>query len=210
VTRLDPRSFRLLVIADLGDEGAPPDPERVRAAIRGGAGLIQVRGKQASARALFEATVSLLPLCRESGIALLVNDRPDVARAAGADGAHVGPDDLPPTAARRVLKELLLGVSARSADRVAAGEAAGAAYLGVGALRSTGTKAEARVIGLRGIAAIAASTHIPVVAIGGVRPEDASALKRAGAAGVAVVSGVLGAADAEAAARAYVEAWERG
>lgn len=207
---LGPGSLRLLVIADLGPDGAPPDPGRVEAALEGGAGILQLRAKHAGARALFEAALALVPLCRAAGVPLLVNDRPDVARATGADGAHVGPDDLPPGAARRVLGELLLGVSARSADRVAAAEAAGAAYLGTGALRPTGTKSEARVIGLEGIAAIAASTRIPVLAIGGVRPEDAAALRRAGAAGMAVVSGVLGAPDPEAAARAYVEAWERG
>ncbi len=199
-----------MVIADLGAEGAPPDPERARAAIRGGAGLIQVRGKGATAKALVEAAISLLAVCRESGTPLLVDDRPDVARAAGADGAHVGPDDLPPLAARRVLGDLLLGVSARTADRAEAAEAAGADYLGTGALRPSGTKVGARVIGLAGIRAIAAVARIPVVAIGGVRPGDAPDLKRAGAAGMAVVSGVLGASDPEAAARAYVEAWERG
>ncbi len=202
-------ALRLLVIADLGPGGEPPDPARVEAALRGGAGTIQVRGKGRSAAELLAACAALLPLCRRRNALLLVNDRPDVARAGGADGAHVGPDDLPPQAARRVLGDLALGVSARTLERIRAGEAARAAYLGVGALRATGTKTDARVIGPEGIGSLAAAAAAPVLAIGGVRPEDAPRLRRAGASGVAVASGVMGAKDPEAAARAYLEAWLR-
>ncbi len=200
--------LRLLVIVDLDPESGL-DPARVEGALRGGAGTVQVRGKRVAVRALFEAARALLPLCRRFGAPLFVNDRPDVAVAAGADGAHVGPGDLPPDAARRVLGGRLLGVSGRTPERAAAAARAGAAYLGVGALRATGTKPEAPPIGLEGIAALARAARIPVVAIGGVRPGDVPALARAGVAGVAAASGVMGAADPEAAARAYLEAWAR-
>ena len=207
-TALDPSSLRLIVIVDLPEDGDPP-LDRVRAALRGGATLVQARGKRCSALALLAACRLLSPLCREARVPLFVNDRPDIAAAAGADGTHVGPDDLPPEAARVVLGARALGVSARSLDRVRLAEAAGASYLGVGALRATGSKIEATPIGLDGIRAMVAATRLPVVAIGGVRPEDVAALKQIGVHGVAVVSGVMSAEDPERAARAYFEAWDR-
>ena len=207
-TAFDPSSLRLVVIVDLPDDGAVP-LARVRAALRGGATLIQVRGKRCSAIDLLAASRLLLPVCRETRVPLVVNDRPDVALAAGADGAHVGPDDLSPEAARRVLGTRALGVSARLPDRVRLAEAAQASYLGVGALRATGSKTEATPIGSDGIRAIVVATRLPVVAIGGVRPEDIPALKAIGVHGVAVVRGVMSAEDPERAARAYREAWDR-
>jgi thiamine-phosphate pyrophosphorylase len=209
VTRLARASLRLMVLADRDPDAGDGGLDRVRAALAGGATLVQARAKRASAAELLDWTRRLAPLCRESGALLIVNDRPDVARAAGADGAHVGPDDLPPAEARTVLGDLVLGVSARTEDRLRAAEAARADYLGVGALRATGTKTEAVAIGLEGIRRLVAATATPVVAVGGIRPGDLPAVREAGAAGVAVVSGILGAADPEAAARAYSEAWER-
>jgi thiamine-phosphate diphosphorylase len=204
----DPSSLRLVVIVDLPDDGAVP-LARVRAALRGGATLIQVRGKRCAAVDLLAASRLLLPICRDACVPFFVNDRPDIAMVAGADGVHVGPDDLPPEAARRILGARGLGVSARSPDRARIAEAAQASYLGVGALRATGSKTDATPIGPDGIRAIAAATRLPVVAIGGVRPEDVTMLKAIGVRGVAVVSGVMGAEDPERAARAYREAWDR-
>jgi thiamine-phosphate diphosphorylase len=204
----DPSSLRLVVIVDLPADGAVP-LDRVRAALRGGATLIQARGKRCAAIDLLAASRLLLPVCREAGVPFFVNDRPDIAMVAGADGVHVGPDDLPPEVARRILGARGLGVSARSADRARSAEAARASYLGVGALRATGSKADATPIGPEGIRAIAAATRLPVVAIGGVRPEDAVILKGIGVCGVAVVTGVMGDEDPERAARAYREAWDR-
>lgn len=202
--------FALVAVLDLDRYGAAGAVTRAaEAAIRGGASAVQLRGKGATTRALFEAACALAPRCRAAGAVFLVNDRPDVARAAEADGAHVGPGDLPPLAARRVLGPGVLGVSARTPDRLAEAESARADYLGTGALRASVTKDDAAVIGIEGIAAFAAATRIPVVAIGGVRPGDAADLVRAGAAGMASASGIFGTRDPEAAARAYREAWDR-
>jgi thiamine-phosphate pyrophosphorylase len=206
---LDRAALRLMVLAGLDPEAPDDGLDRVRAALRGGATLIQARAKGAPAGELLAWTRRLLPLCDQAGVPLMVNDRPDLARAAGAAGAHVGPDDLPPAAARRVLDDLALGVSARTEARLREAEAAGAAYVGVGAFRATDTKTEAAVIGLEGIRRLIGATSLPVVAVGGIRPEDLPALRAAGAAGVAVVSGILAAGDPETAARAYSEAWER-
>jgi thiamine-phosphate pyrophosphorylase len=162
-----------------------------------------------SSRRYLEAGREVLDLCRAEGVPLLINDRPDVALGAGADGAHVGPGDLPPLSARRILGEGLLGVSARTVERVRLAETAGADYLGVGALRGSVTKPEAVPLGLGGIAALLRSTSLPAVVIGGVQPADVPILRGEGAAGVAVLSGIMNAPDPEAAARAYREAWER-
>jgi len=202
-------AFRLLLLADV-PPGSPLPLEPVTAALRGGVTAVQLRAKSAPSGTLEHHAQELLGLCREAGVPLLINDRPDVALAVNAAGAHVGPSDLPPEAARRVLGPRILGVSARDPERVAAAARAGADYLGVGALRTTGSKPEAPALGLDGIEAIARSTGIPVVAVGGVRPDDLPALKRAGAAGVAVLSGILNAPDPEAAARRYRDAWDRG
>lgn len=204
-----PDPLVLMLLTDVAPGGGLP-LEAVEAALRGGVTSVQLRAKTAPAGAMLAMAQDLLPRCRRAGVPLLIDDRPDVALAAGADGVHVGPRDLPPEAARRVLGSGLLGVSARDPERAAAAERAAADYLGVGALRATRTKPEAPPLGLAGIAFLAAHTRIPVVAVGGVRPADLPALRRAGAAGVAVLSGILGDEDPEAAARAYREAWERG
>ena len=130
-----------------------------------------------------------------------------MALAAGADGVHVGPGDLPPTVAREVIGDLGLGVSARTRERVEEAEDAGADYLGAGALRASPTKPEAVVLGVEGVARLAASTSTPVVAVGGVLPGRLRRASPEGLAGVAVLRGILDAPDPENAARAYTEAW---
>jgi thiamine-phosphate diphosphorylase len=179
-----------------------------RAAERGGATAVQLRLKRASARELAAAARALRAAVQ---IPVLVNDRLDVALAAGAAGVHLGPDDLPVELARRIAPpSFIIGASAGSPEEAAA--ARGADYWGVGPWRATGTKADAGPAlgpdGFRRIAALAGG--IPCVAIGAVRPEDAGEVRAAGGAGVAVVSGILGAGDIESAARRYAEAWPRG
>ena len=172
-----------------------------RAAERGGVTSVQLRLKGASAR---EQAAAAGALVGALGVPVLVNDRPDVALAAGAAGVHLGPDDLSVALARRVVPPgFIIGASAGSAAEAAA--AAGADYWGVGPWRSTGTKSDAGealgIEGFRRIVALGAGT--PCIAIGGVRPEDVGAVLAAGGVGVAVVSGILGEDDVEAAARRY-------
>ncbi|MDX2194321.1 MAG: thiamine phosphate synthase [Gemmatimonadales bacterium] len=176
-----------------------------RAAVAGGATSVQLRLKRADARtlvALARALVTTLP------VPVLVNDRLDVALAAGAAGVHLGPDDLPVAEARRLVPAgFLLGASVGTEAEVAGGAAAD--YWGIGPFAVTRTKADAGVaLGPAGVAALVARAGgRPCVAIGGVRPSDAAAIRAAGADGMAVVSGLLHAADPAAAARAYRAAW---
>jgi thiamine-phosphate pyrophosphorylase len=172
-----------------------------RAAERGGVTSVQLRLKRASARELAEAARALLAALR---VPVLVDDRPDVALAAGASGVHLGPDDLPVALVREVAPPgFIIGASVGSPQEAAA--AAGADYWGVGPWRTTETKADAgAALGEEGFRRIVQrSGGKPCIAIGGVRPEDVEQVLSAGGAGVAVVSGILGEEDVEAAARRY-------
>jgi thiamine-phosphate pyrophosphorylase len=154
------------------------------------------------------------------GVVLVVNDRVDVAaaaRLAGAPvaGAHVGQSDLPPAAARAVLgADAVLGLSVGTVDEVRAVAALPAGtvdYLGISPVHATPTKPDADLpVGVDGAAALAAATELPCVGIGGLAAADAGWMRRAGLAGIAVVSAVSLAPDAEAATRAIADAWAAG
>lgn len=173
-----------------------------RSAVRGGVTSVQLRLKEAGARELLAVARALRQALT---VPVLVNDRPDVAAAAGA-GVHLGPDDLPVDLARRILPPgTILGASAGSLDE--AGRVAAADYWGIGPWRATATKRDAGLAlgpeGFHRIVALAGGR--PCLAIGGVRPEDVPSVLAAGGVGVAVVSGILGAEDVEQAAREYAE-----
>jgi thiamine-phosphate pyrophosphorylase len=143
-------------------------------------------------------------MARKFGALFAINDRVDVAMAMGADGIHVGPEDLPAREARKLLPPpVVLGVSAGTREEARKAERDGADYIGVGPVFATGTKPDAGApIGIEGFAAIARAVSIPVVAIGGITIDNVAAVIGAGAAGVAVVASVVGAEDITAAARA--------
>jgi thiamine-phosphate diphosphorylase len=194
--------LRLIVVTD-ADCGGRDLVDVVRAALRGGAPAIQLRMKDGAARDMVEMAQALLAETRPAGALLFVNDRVDVAVIAGADGAHVGQDDLPVGAARRVSPPgFLLGVSAESVELALQAEAEGADYVGVGPVYPTGSKADAgEPIGLGRIAEVAASVRIPIVGIGGIAIGNARAVVESGAAGVAVISAVMRADDPESVVR---------
>jgi len=179
----------------------PLDTGREPAAL--GARLVQLRWPGASARELLAAALAIRPLARAAGALFLVNDRPDVARAAEAEGVHLGQDDLPVAAARRVLGAgRLIGVSTHDPGQARAAEAAGADYLGVGPVYATATKPDALAPrGLALVSAVRAAVRCPLVAIGGITPETAAAVRAAGADAVAMIGTLVRAPDPEAAVR---------
>ncbi len=192
----------LYAIVDPLDTGR--DPAALAAALlRGGARVVQLRWPGASARELLAAARAIRPLARAAGALFLVNDRPDVARAAEADGVHLGQDDLPVAAARRVLGAgRLIGVSTHDPGQARAAEAAGADYLGVGPVYATATKPDALAPrGLALVSAVRAAVRCPLVAIGGITPETAAAVRAAGADAVAMIGALVRAPDPEAAVR---------
>ena len=175
----------------------------VEAAVRGGATIVQLRDPDAHGRALVEQARVLKALLAPLGIPLIVNDRVDVAVAAGADGVHLGQDDMAPADARALLGPgRILGLSVGSPAEHAGSDLSVVDYLGVGPVKATGTKANAgSAIGPGGVAAVRALTRLPIVGIGGLDAASAADVIRAGADGVAVVSAICAAPDPEAAAR---------
>lgn len=174
-----------------------------RAAERGGVSSLQLRLKQAAPRELAELVRALV---RSLRIPVLVNDRPDVAIAAGAGGVHLGPDDLPVPLARRIAPAgFLIGASVGGEAEAAA--AAAADYWGIGPWRVTATKDDAgAALGPEGFARLRRLAGArPCIAIGGVSPDDVAGVLSAGGQGVAVASGILGANAVERAARRYAE-----
>jgi thiamine-phosphate pyrophosphorylase len=185
-----------------------PLVEAVAAACRGGVRVVQVREKEAPDAEVLALARDLAAAARESGALLLVNDRVAVAAEAGADGAHVGPEDLPPAEARRLLgPDRILGVTTHSLEQARRAAAAGADYVGIGPVFPTETKVlRVRVIGPEAAGRVAGAIPIPAFAIGGIGPGNARLVRASGCTRVAVCAGILGAEDPEAAARAIVEA----
>src|SRR3954451_6830632 len=172
-----------------------------RAAQRGGITALQVRLKQKTSRELVDLIRALV-----AGLDLpvLVNDRPDIAIAAGAAGVHLGPDDVPVNLARAISPPGFI-IGASVGTEAEAGPGVEADYWGVGPWRDTTTKGDAgSALGAEGFRRmVALARGKPCIAIGGIRPVDVGPVLSLGGAGVAVVSGILGAGDAEAAAREY-------
>ena len=185
--------------------------EVVEAALAAGAPAIQLRDKDAGAASLLATALALRDLTARHRALLFVNDRLDVALAAGADGVHLGPDDLPVGAVRaRVPRCFLVGYSTDDPDAARRAVAAGADYIGCGAVYGTGTKIDADdVIGLPRLDEVAHAVGVPVIAIGGIIVERAPEIAATSAAGIAVVGAVMTAADPGAAVRHLLTAFEQ-
>lgn len=196
----DPSSVRLIAITDSLRDGPRGLALRAAAAAFGGATMIQLRLKEESARSLVEIARAIQAMTPD--VPLVVNDRADVALAAGAAGVHVGIDDLAPALLRRVVPPgFIIGASVGTDDEVA--RAAGADYVGIGPVYGTGSKADAgAAIGTARFAELAKRCGLPAVAIGGITSDHVPDVMKAGASGVAVISALFGASDPTLAARA--------
>ncbi|MDS0219771.1 thiamine phosphate synthase [Haloarcula sp. S1AR25-5A] len=189
--------------------------EIVAAAIEGGVGVVQLREKDRTARERYEIGRKIRKLTRESGVTFVVNDRVDLAQALDADGVHLGDDDLSVSVARDLLgDDALIGRSVSTVDDAREAAAAGADYLGVGAVFATGSKDdiddEEHAVGTDRVAAIAEAVDIPFVGIGGITAENATEVVEAGADGVAVITAITKADDPAAATAELRNAVERG
>lgn len=175
---------------------------QIESAVRGGAGMVQLREKRLDHDSFLEEAKRFAALCRRLGAVSIINDSVEIALESGADGVHVGQRDIEAGRARALLGPgKILGVSAHSRTEARRAREAGADYLGCGAAFVTGTKTDAKPISKETIRAVTAAVDIPVVAIGGVSRENILELKGLGLAGVAVVSGIFGQTDVEAASR---------
>jgi len=178
--------------------------EVANAAVEGGADVVQLRAPELSDDELSSVARQIGRCCRWSHVLFLVNDRIDMAVAAGAGGAHVGQGDHPETARERLGPEGVLGISVSTPEQAKAAEMGGADYLGV-TVFATPTKPEAVPLGLEGLRPIVDATSLPVVAVGGIDISNARRVLAAGATGVAVVSAVGAAPDPVAATRELVK-----
>lgn len=201
------KALRLIVITDAGLARPRSVLEVVSLALSAGAQAIQLRNKGDSPRELAELGRALRGPTREAGALLFVNDRLDLALAVGADGVHLGPNDLPVRAVRAAAPDgFLIGRSADDPEVARAAVGDGADYIGCGTVYTTSTKPDAGdVIGLAGLRRVVEAVPVPVVAIGGISPDRTAEVAATGAAGVAVVGAVMAAADPAAAVRALLE-----
>ncbi|MFL5781102.1 MAG: thiamine phosphate synthase [Thermoleophilaceae bacterium] len=191
------RDARLYLVIDAAAAAA------VEPALRGGADLVQLRDKHASDHELVRAGERLRDLCHAHGVPFVLNDRPDLALAIGADAVHLGQDDAPVEAVREEVGDALaIGLSTHSPDQIAAAEASSADYYAVGPVWETPTKPGRPAVGLELVRHAAAVARKPWFAIGGIDPSNVGRVAAAGARRVVVVRAIRDAADPEAAAGA--------
>ena len=171
-------------------------------AIRGGAKVIQLRDKQLMRGEVLEIARRLKNICAEKGVLFIVNDYLDIALAAGADGLHLGQEDLPLAEARRLLPiDSLIGCSATSLSQAVRAQAGGADYVAVGSIYPTLSKEKFKLVGLETLRRVRSRVSLPLIAIGGIDHTNVKEVMKAGATGVAVISAVLGEDDVEEATR---------
>lgn len=207
---MNPQQLRLYAVTDRswlkpGETLA----EVVETLLKAGVTCVQLREKGAEDALILQEARELKALCHRYGVPFLVNDRPDLAQAVGADGVHVGQEDTGLTEARNLLgPNALLGGSAHTVEEALAAQAAGADYLGCGAVFGSGTKHNVSQMPLETLTAICQAVDIPVVAIGGVSLDNLPLLADTGIAGVAVISGLFAAEDKTEAAQAFLKQLE--
>ena len=200
--RCDRKTMRLYAVTDRAWVGQGTLGDQVEQALRGGVTCVQLREKSLGVPAILVEAEEIGALCRSYGVPFLINDRVEIALQCGADGVHVGQKDRAAREVRRLLgPNRILGVSARTVEQAVQAERDGADYLGVGAVFSTSTKADAMPVSYETLQAICRAVSIPVVAIGGIPRENLLSLAGRGVDGVALVSAIFPAPDVETASR---------
>jgi thiamine-phosphate pyrophosphorylase len=197
-----PPDWRLYLVTDRSLIGSRNLVDVVREAVQGGVTIVQLREKSCSTREFLDLARRLLALLKPLHIPLLINDRVDIALAIGADGAHLGPSDMPYPDARRLLgPNALIGLSVQTPAQVAETQPWDVDYLGVSPIFPTPTKTDTGTPwGLDGLRSLAHHNRHPLVAIGGIHPHNAAAVIHAGAHGIAVVSAICAAPNPRTAA----------
>ena len=199
--RLEKDRLLLYAVTDRSWTGQQSLYEQIEEALKGGVTMVQLREKQLSEDELVAEAIQIKELCHRYEVPLIINDNVDAALKSGADGVHVGIEDAPVSEIRRRAgDDFIIGATAKTTEQAKAAEAAGADYLGVGAVFPSPTKKNAIRITPQDLREICGSVAIPAVAIGGITGDNVSESKGGGMAGVAVVSAIFAAQDIQKAA----------
>lgn len=200
--RCDKRHMRLYAVTDRAWTGKRTLYQQVEAALRGGVTCVQLREKALDEAAFLQEAKELCALCRRYGVPFIVNDSVEIALACGADGVHVGQEDLAAgEVRRRVGEDMILGVSVHTVEEARRAVRDGADYLGLGAVFPTSTKADADVMPRETLRAIRGAVDVPTVAIGGISRGNLLQLSGSGVDGAALVSAIFSAEDIEGTCR---------
>ena len=200
--KCDKRHMLLYAVTDRAWAGKQTLYQQVEAALKGGVTCVQLREKALDEAAFLQEARDICALCRRYGVPFIVNDNVDVAVACGADGVHVGQEDMETgEVRRRVGEDMILGVSVHTVEEARQAVRNGADYLGLGAVFPTGTKTDADVMPGDMLRAICGAVDVPTVAIGGLNRSNILQLSGSGVDGAALVSAIFGAEDMEGACR---------
>lgn len=190
--------LRLYAVTDRAWVGKLTLPQQVEAALKGGATCVQLREKNLADASILAEAREISALCKQYRVPFILNDNVALAAQCGADGVHLGQEDMDPAEARRILgPDAIIGVSAHNVAEAKAAVAAGADYLGCGAMFATTTKTNVTALPKETLRAICAAVGVPVVAIGGISKQNLLSLAHCGEAGVALVSAIFAAEDIE-------------
>ena len=196
--KCDKEMMLLYAVTDRAWVGRQSLYQQVEAALKGGVTCLQLREKELDTEAFLREALEIAALCKRYGVPLFINDNLEVAVRCGADGIHVGQDDLDAAQVRQQVGDrMMIGVSVHSVEEALEAVRKGADCLGVGAMFPTATKADASPVSLETLGAICAAVEVPVVAIGGIGPDNLHQLAGTGVDGVALVSAIFGAPDIE-------------
>lgn len=198
----DKKMMRLYAVTDRAWTGKMSLYEQVETALQGGATCVQLREKHLDRETFLQEARDLVQLCHRYGVPFIVNDEVDIAVECGADGVHVGQEDMKAADVRaKVGPQMMIGVSAHTVEEALEAVKNGADYLGVGAVFSTSTKTDVSVLSMETLRAVCNAVKVPVVAIGGISEHNLMQLSGSGVDGVAVVSAIFAAEDPKAAAQ---------
>jgi thiamine-phosphate pyrophosphorylase len=196
--KCDKKNMILYAVTDRSWVGEQSLIEQVESALKGGVSCLQLREKQLDKEAFLKEAVEMAALCRQYKVPFIINDDVDIALRCGADGVHVGQDDMSVDKVRSIAgDDLIIGVSAHSVEEALTAVRGGADYLGVGAVFQTSTKTNVTAMSYEVLKSICTAVDIPVVAIGGINKDNMTKLSGTGISGVALVSAVFAADDIE-------------
>ena len=196
--KFNEKMLLLYAVTDRAWVGKQTLLEQIEDALKGGATIIQLREKKLDEDSFVEEAIQVRDLCHKYNVPLIINDNVEVALKSGADGVHVGIEDVPVAEIRkRVSANFIIGATCKTVEQAKIAEAAGADYMGVGAVFPSPTKTNAVRITNAQLREIVSSVSIPAVAIGGISYDNVCQIKGSGVSGVAVVSAIFGAGDIE-------------